>query len=99
MPRMNDPVIEGKYKVTRYTRVIPIVVEHEEDKTQWAQNKSIYTDSGEPDTLKESTIRPNGHLWKISDISEVNNFLSRKEWILIKKRIVKEKGRNPVPVN
>ena len=25
IPRMNEPVIEGKYKVTGYTRVVPIV--------------------------------------------------------------------------
>ena len=30
MTRMNDAVIEGNYKVTRYTRVITIV-EHEDD--------------------------------------------------------------------
>ena len=34
MPMMHGPVIEGKYKVTRDTRVILIIVEHEEYKTQ-----------------------------------------------------------------
>ena len=34
MSRMKDSIIEGKYKVTRDTRVIPIVVEHEEDEIQ-----------------------------------------------------------------
>ena len=34
----------------------------------------------------------------MSDISEVNNFLSRKAWIPTKKSVVKSKGRKPVPV-
>ena len=42
--------------------------------------------------------RPNGHLWKLSAISEVNNFISRKLWIPTKRSFVKAKGRNPVPV-
>ena len=36
MPIMHEPVIEVKYKVTGYTRVIPIFVEHEEELIQWA---------------------------------------------------------------
>ena len=31
MPRIHEPVIEGKYKVTVDTRVIIIVMEHKED--------------------------------------------------------------------
>ena len=31
-------------------------------------------DAEEPDTLKEAMTMPNGNLWKISAISEVNNF-------------------------
>ena len=42
--------------------------------------------------------RPNEHLWKMSVISEVKYFLSRKAWIPTKRSIVKEKGRNPVTV-
>ena len=34
----------------------------------------------------------------MSAISEVNDFLSRKAWITTNRSIVKEKGRNPVPV-
>ena len=64
----------------------------------WACNTSIYTDAGEPETLKESITRSNGHLWKMSAISEVKNFLSRKAWILIKKIILKANGRKPVLV-
>ena len=59
---------------------------------------SISTDSGEPDTLKEAMTRPNGHLWKMSSISEVNNFLSRKAWIPTKRSVIKAKGRKLVPV-
>ena len=54
-------------------------------------------DAGEPETLKEEMTRSNGHLWKMSAISEENN-LSIEAWIPIKKIIIKEKGRNPVPV-
>ena len=36
MPIMHEPVIEGKYKVTRDTRDIPIVMEHKEYKIHWA---------------------------------------------------------------
>ena len=42
---------------------------------------------------------PNINLWKMSAISEVNNFLSRNTWVPIKKSKVKSKGINPVPVN
>ena len=35
---------------------------------------------------------------KMSEISEVSNFLSRKAWILTKRRIVKEKVINQVPI-
>ena len=31
MPIMHESVIKGKYKATRDTNIIPIVVEHEED--------------------------------------------------------------------
>ena len=37
--------------------------------------------SVEPETLEEEMTRPNGYLWKMSEISEVNNFLSKKAWI------------------
>ena len=57
---MNDPVTEGNYKVTGDTRLIPIV-EHEVDEIQWACSTYIYTDSGEPETLKKAMTRPNGH--------------------------------------
>ena len=42
--------------------------------------------------------RPNGNLWKMSVISEVNNFLSGKSWIPTKISVVKAKRRKPVPV-
>ena len=61
MQKMHDLVIEGNYKVTGDTRFITIV-EHEDDKIQWACSTSIYTDAGEPETLKEAMTRPNGHL-------------------------------------
>ena len=40
----------------------------------------------------------NGHLWKISAISEVNNFMTIKAWVPIKRSKVKAKGKKPVPV-
>ena len=58
---------------------------------------SISTDNGEPETLKEAMTRPNGNLWKMSVISEVNDFLSIKAWIPTKRRVVKVKRRKPVP--
>ena len=61
--KMHNTVIKGNYKVMGYTRVIPIV-EHEDDKIQWACSTSIYTDTGEPETLKAAMTRSNGHLWK-----------------------------------
>ena len=97
MQKMYDPGIEGNYKVTGDTIVIPIV-DHKDDEIQWACSTSIYKDAGEPETLKEAMTRPNVHLWKISAISEVNNFLSRKACIPTKRSVVKFKGINPVPV-
>ena len=97
MQKMHDPIIKGNYKVMGYTRVIPIM-EHKYNEIQWACSMSIYTDAGEPGTLKESMMRPNGHLWKMSVISEVNNSLSRKAWIPTIRSAVKAKRRNPVPV-
>ena len=40
---------------------------------------------------------PNGRLWKMSKIYEVNNFMSRKARIMIKIINIKSKGRKPVP--
>ena len=97
MPRMHEPVIEGKYKVTGDTRVVRIFMKHKEDEIQWAFNKSISTDAREPETLKESMSRPSGHLCKMSVISEVNHFLSRKACIVINIITVKEKCIKPVP--
>ena len=94
---MHKPVIEGNYKLTGDTRVINIV-EHEDGKIQWACSKSISTNDGEPDTLKEAMTMPNGNLWKISAISQANSFLSRKVWIPTKIIIIKDKARKPVPV-
>ena len=42
--------------------------------------------------------RDNGHFWKLSAISEVNNFISRKALIPTKGSVIKAKGKNPVPV-
>ena len=69
-------------------RVISIV-EHKDEEIQWACTMSLYTDSGEPETLTEAMTRPNGNLWNMSAISEVNNFLSRKACILTKISAVK----------
>ena len=96
MQKMHNPVIEVNYKVTGYTRVITIV-EQKYDGIQWTCSTSISVEAGEPETLKEAMTRPNGHLWKISAISEVNNFLSIKAWIPTKRSVVKYKGRNPIP--
>ena len=60
--KMHGPAIEGNYKVTGDTRVI-LIIEHEDDRIQWACSKLISMDSGEPETLKEATTMPNGHLW------------------------------------
>ena len=38
MTKAHEPIIEGKYKVTWDTRVIMIVVEHEEDDIWWGWN-------------------------------------------------------------
>ena len=75
MPIMHEPLIKGKYEVTGETRVILIVMEHEEDEIKWACNTSISTDAGEPETPKEAMTRPNGNLWRMSAIYEVNIFL------------------------
>ena len=77
MPKLHNPVIKGEYKVTRYTRVVLIVVEHEEDEIQWVCNMSISTDVGEPETLKEAITRPNGYLWKMSVIYEVKKYVKK----------------------
>ena len=79
------------------TRVIPIV-ENEDDEIQWACSTSIYTDAGEPETLKEAMTRPNGNLWKISVVSKRNGFLSRKVWIPTNRCVVNSKCINPVRV-
>ena len=60
--KMHKPFFEENHKVMGYNRVIPIV-EHEDDKIQWACSTSIYTDAGEPETLKEAMTIPNVHLW------------------------------------
>ena len=55
-------------------------------------------DSGEPETLKEVMTRPNGHWWKMSVISEENDFLSVKAWIPTQRSVVKSKGRKLILV-
>ena len=95
---MHEPIIECKYKVIGDTRVIPIVVEHEEDKIKLSCNTSISMNEGEPETLKEAMSIPNQYLLKISDIYEVNNFLSRKACIPIKISKANTKDIKPVPV-
>ena len=60
--RMHEPVIEGRYKVTRDTKVVLVFVEHKEEEIQWACSTSISTDAGEPETLKGEMTRPNGYL-------------------------------------
>ena len=42
---------------------------------------------------------PNGYLWKISAIYEVNKFMPRKAWITINRSIVEYKGKNTAPIN
>ena len=61
MHKMQKPVIEGNYKVTGDTRVIPIV-EYKDEEIQWERSTSISKDTGEPETLKEGMTRPNGNL-------------------------------------
>ena len=61
MQKMHITVTEGNYKVTGDMSVIPIV-EHKDEEIQWSCSMSIYTDTGEPDTFKEATTRPNRHL-------------------------------------
>ena len=56
------------------------------------------TDPGDPNTQKEAMSRPNGHLWKMSAISDLNNFQSRKALIPIQRIKVKSKSRKPVTV-
>ena len=68
-------------------------MEHKDEEVQWACSKYIFTGDGEPEILKEAMTGPNGHLWKISAISEVNNFMSRKSWIPTKRSVVKSKER------
>ena len=97
MPRMYEPLIELNYKVTGNTRVI-LIVEHEDDRIKWVCSTSIYTDYIEPETLNEVMTRPNGHLWEISAISDVNNFLSRKAWILTKRSVIKAKVIKTAPI-
>ena len=63
-----------------------------------ACSKSISTDAGESEFLKEKMTRPNGHLWKMSSISEVDHSLSIKAWIPTKMSSIKARRRKPVPV-
>ena len=41
-------------------------------------------------------IRPKGNVWKISAISELNNFLSRNTWTTMNRSVMKAKVRKPV---
>ena len=56
-------------------------------------------EAGAPEALKEAMKIPNVNLWKMSDISEVSNFLSRKAWIRTKRIVVEAKGRIPNPLS
>ena len=94
MPRMNNPVIKGKYKVNEDTRFI-LIVEHKEDEIYWAYSPSIYKDTGEPNSLNEAMTIPNGNLLKMSAISEVNNFLEKKACIPMNRSVIKSKGIKP----
>ena len=38
------------------------------------------------------------HLWKISEVSEIKNFISRKAYIFIIRTTVKYKGMKPLPL-
>ena len=51
IPKIHEPIIKGKLKVTGYTRAIMIAVEQKEDEIHWACNMQISTDAGEPETL------------------------------------------------
>ena len=46
MMKAHEPIIEGEYKVTGDTRVIPITVEHKENYINWECNMPISTDVG-----------------------------------------------------
>ena len=46
MTKAYDPIIEGKWKVTRDTRVVLVVVEQKEDEIKWAHDTKISTDTG-----------------------------------------------------
>ena len=72
---MYEPIIKGKYKVTGYTRVIMISVEHKDDRIQWAGSASDSKEAGEPDTLKDKMTRLNGRLYKKLETSEIKNIL------------------------
>ena len=60
MPRMNKPVIKGNYKVTGDTIVI-MIVEQKDEKIQWACSTSISAGAEDPETLKKTMTRSNGH--------------------------------------
>ena len=46
MPKIHERTIEGNYKVTGDTKVIPVSVEHEEEEIQRAGNNLICTEAG-----------------------------------------------------
>ena len=69
--------------MTGDTRVIPIV-KYKEDDIQWVCNASISTETGEPQTLNEKMSIPIGHLWKMSAVSEINNFCRERPGFRLK---------------
>ena len=87
LKKMHKPVIEENHKVMGDTKVI-LIVEHKDGKLQWSWSTSNYADAGEPETLNEAMTSQNVHIWKMSAISKVKLFLSRKAWIPTKKAVV-----------
>ena len=95
-----ENVRDGNVVVTGNSTAVPIEMPKEEEANYHAEvhNTAVNSDVGDPKTFYEAINSKRGKMWKLSMISEVNNFLYRDAWIPRKLAKVRQKGRKPISV-
>jgi len=99
IPADGPPVTDGTHKVTGDTTVrtihldegVGIVDASKPKSVNFIFNTSINSDPGEPKSILEALNGADKKWWKLSEIAEVNNFLSRGAWKFILKSSVPDR--------
>jgi Reverse transcriptase (RNA-dependent DNA polymerase) len=94
---LNQRQLRELRKLVDFNQIAVETVPNNAESRESVYAVGLFSDIGEPTTVKQALKRPDADKWRESIGDEINNFQKRNAWKLFPMSKLREEGRIPIP--